>query len=276
MPDMAINEKWLFRAVDVVKKVRYSEEFFTLLFSDEFCSRAKPGQFVMITLPGIDMMPFSLSHVDEDGLSGVTVKVVGEGTKALSMIQNGEKIGLTGPFGKGFKLSGDKMIMIGGGIGFAPLRPLMFQSIKFKMHPTVVVGARTAEENIFHTELQGLAKRNLIEYIPVTDDGSLGRKCFPTEVLNEIYWRYDLVYAVGPEVMLKRIYEICRERDLKLQVSLERYMRCGIGLCGQCVLDPTGLLVCRHGPVFTIRELRNAEAFGSYKRDHMGRVVPIR
>jgi dihydroorotate dehydrogenase electron transfer subunit len=275
MCDIAINEKWLFRAVDIVKKVRYSDEFFTLLFEDDLCSKAKPGQFVMVTLPGIDMMPFSLSHINENGLSGVTVKVVGEGTKALSKVQSGEKIGLTGPFGKGFRLSGDKIIIIGGGIGFAPLRPLMFLSIGSKMHPIVVVGARTAEENIFHTELQELAKRNFIEYVPVTDDGSLGRKCFPTEVLNEIYERFDLVYAVGPEVMLKRIYDICRERGLKLQVSLERYMRCGIGLCGQCVLDPTGLLVCRHGPVFTIRELKNAEAFGSYRRDHMGRIVPV-
>ena len=275
MSKMRINDKWLFRAVDVVKKVRHTDKFFALFFEDEFCNKAEPGQFVMVTLPGIDMMPFSLSHINEDGLSGITVKIVGEGTKALSRVQSGEKIGLTGPFGKGFKLSGNKIIIIGGGIGFAPLRPLMLQSIKSKMHPTVIIGTRTAEENIFHAELRELAKKDLIGYMPVTDDGSLGRKCFPTEVLNEIYERFDMVYAAGPEAMLKGIFEICREKGLKLQVSLERYMRCGMGLCGQCVLDPTGLLVCRHGPVFTIRELRSAEAFGSYKRDHMGRIVPI-
>ncbi len=83
------------------------------------------------------------------------------------------------------------------------------------------------------------------------------------------------VYACGPEIMLKRVFEICEGHNVQCQLSLERMMRCGFGVCGLCALEPSGLLVCRDGPVFTNSDLRNCTDFGKKHRDFSGREIDL-
>jgi len=111
----------------------------------------------------------------------------------------------------------------------------------------------------------------------LTEDGSYGQQGVPTEILEKDLGEeeYDQVYTCGPEAMMLEVYRITKKFGVPLQASLERYMRCAVGLCGHCCLDPTGWLVCRDGPVFNQEQLSRIKDFGLTSRDPTGRVVPI-
>jgi len=110
-----------------------------------------------------------------------------------------------------------------------------------------------------------------------TDDGSFGHKGFCTECLLETLssQKIDMVYCCGPEVMMKKVLDICREKGIPAEMSLERYMKCGFGVCGSCCLEGTGWRVCRDGPVFTSEQLSKVTGFGREKRDAAGRRVNV-
>ena len=111
-----------------------------------------------------------------------------------------------------------------------------------------------------------------------TDDGSVGYQGFTTGKLEELLREdseFDLIITCGPELMMKKVVEIGERYNIPVQVSLERYMKCGIGLCGQCALDEEGLCVCRDGPVFWGDRLKYISEFGKYKRDESGSKVLI-
>ena len=107
--------------------------------------------------------------------------------------------------------------------------------------------------------------------IITTDDGSAGEKCQCHEVLGEIAkkGKFSQILCCGPELMMKEVLDISVKENIPAQFSLERYMKCGIGICGSCSIDPGGLLVCKDGPVFNSEMLRDTE-FGRYKRDAAG------
>ena len=130
---------------------------------------------------------------------------------------------------------------------------------------TVVQGARTA----------GVVLRmaDLGEQVIFTDDGSEGREGFPTEWLAEQLQAgaLDAVYTCGPEAMMVGVVSLCREAGVECQACMERYMKCGIGVCGQCECD--GRRVCVEGPVFSAQELAEMPSFGRRRRDKAGRVI---
>lgn len=224
-----VKETW-WVAKDV-KAFRLSEKF-------EFT----PGQFVMVWLPDVSEKPFSLAWRDL-----LLVKRVGPFTAKLFELEEGERLWIRGPYGRGFKRVEGRVALVAGGIGIPPLYALARAWGKDFERTTLIYGARSKEE------LALLDVENYVDEVVITtDNGSAGRKGFPTDVLAERRGEFDWVYACGPEPMLKAVLRVMDYRNV--QVSAERYMKCGIGVCGSCNLGK--YLVCRDGPVFDGPQLK--------------------
>ncbi|KPJ53365.1 hypothetical protein AMJ39_05015 [candidate division TA06 bacterium DG_24] len=224
----------------------------------------KPGQFFMIWLPGVGEKPFSLSHHFE-GEVGITVKERGPFTHALFSLTPGSAIGLRGPYGNGFSVveRSRRACVVAGGIGIVPLAAL----IDRLQQPLVIYGARSQDLLIFRNRFP--------EVSFATDDGSEGFHGSAVEAFRSLLdpKATDVVYTCGPEPMMRQVFDICEAHHLPCQAALERYIKCGIGICGQCCCD--GYLVCRDGPVFSSSLLRQLSDFGRSARLRDGRVTTI-
>jgi dihydroorotate dehydrogenase electron transfer subunit len=225
----------------------------------------RPGNFVMLWLPDIDFLPMSLSNVDGNLLE-ITVQKVGDGTANLFNMKVGDKIGIRGPFGNSWNYEDANNILVtGGGVGIAAITTLIDPLKKNKKNVFVAIGAKDEPSLIFADRL--------IEYIPntmcTTDDGSVGKKCFVTEAVEDILkkQKIDLIMTCGPEVMMKRVLDIANAKKIEVQASLERKMKCGVGLCGSCCIGTNNdVCVCKDGPIFTSEQLRKFPQFGTYKK----------
>ena len=226
------------------------------------------GQFVNLWLPEVDEKPFSVSAVS-DGLIEISVKEYGPFTRALMQCKKGDYLGLRGPFGRGFTLH-DNALLIGGGIGIAPLRLLAQELSARKKRFVSLLGAATAYEVIFAEDF----RRQSICYF-TSDDGSLGKKGVVTDILAEIIAKENIrfIYAAGPEIMFVKVKEIIDPLDIPYEFCMERYMKCGIGICGQCVLDDSGIRLCVEGPVLNQDDLKEVSELGLLHRDASGRRV---
>ena len=204
---------------------------------------ADPGQFIMVWLPRMDEKPFSL--VDADPVT-ITVARVGPFTEKLHRLGIDDRIWFRGPLGQGFELRGEHILLIGGGYGVAPLAFLAQRAVEAGRVVTAVIGARSRADLIFPQRLAELG----CSVVLVTEDGSAGVRGLATDVADSLLKRgeIDAVYACGPEAMLNRVLDLCRGHGLPCQLSLEKYMRCGLGVCGSC--QRGGMLICRDGPVF--------------------------
>jgi len=246
----------------------------TFTFKDKVCVRAKPGQFLMFWIPGVDEIPLSILDTNEDGAVSVTVKKVGEATQALHNKKVSEIIGIRGPFGNSFTLKEGKILMVGGGTGTAPLLFLAKKLATKTKKLVFVVGGKTMEELLFVGELKEMcSEENLVA---TTEDGSYGIKCLATAPLERLLAkeRFDVIYTCGPEQMMRKVFELAEKHGIALEASLERLMRCAIGLCGSCVVGK--YRVCRDGPVFTASQLREVKSeFGISKRDFDGKRIPL-
>jgi dihydroorotate dehydrogenase electron transfer subunit len=232
-------------------------------FSLESELEAEPGQFVMAWLPGVEEKPICIAGVSPLKLS---VAKVGPFSTKVHELKAGDFIWVRGPLGKGFELKGKKVIMVGGGYGVAPLRFLEERARENGVKVLFIMGAKTC------TELMEKPKTRTLNVC--TDDGSEGVRGFVTDYLETaIKEKPDCVYACGPERMLVKVNEICERAGVECQLSLERYMKCGIGLCGQCSCG--GLMVCKDGPVFTGKELKGISDFGKRKLEATGKRVGI-
>jgi dihydroorotate dehydrogenase electron transfer subunit len=248
----------------------------TFTFKDEECANAKPGQFLMLWIPGVDEIPLSISAVDEDSIVSVTVKNVGEATKALHGKKIGDIVGVRGPFGNSFTETGKKVLMVGGGTGMAPLSFLAESMLPKATRMIFVLGAKTRNELVFRDRLTQALHGNRTRLIMSTEDGTCGITGLCTDPLERILKeeKLDIVYACGPERMILKIFELTERHGMSLEVSLERLMRCAMGLCGSCVIGR--YRVCRDGPVFTGEQLREVQAeFGLWKRDFDGRRISL-
>lgn len=233
-----------------------------------FRGEASPGQFIMVWIPGIDEIPMSLSHIGK--CWGITVKEVGEATKALSSLRMGDKIGVRGPYGRGWRLPPGRILCVGGGVGMAPIMTAV-EAMVDRERVDVAIGARNIGEIIFEDR----ARRCCDDVRTTTDDGSYGLKGTVVALANKMMKekRYDMVLGCGPEIMNRYLLKTCQENGVSCQLSLERLMKCGAGLCGSCAID--GLRVCADGPVFTGEEIERMSEFGRWKRDDTGRRVKV-
>jgi dihydroorotate dehydrogenase electron transfer subunit len=251
--------------------VRINEESPSVrtFFFDPYFEILKPGQFVMVWVRGVDEIPMGLSNQNS-----ITVQKVGEATSKLLELKKGDSFGLRGPFGRGFSLplEGEKTLIIAGGVGSAPLAPYAEAARNAGSEVHTVLGARSENDLIF--EERFAAAGNV--YIS-TDDGSKGKKGFVTDVLTDFNLSvYDKIAVCGPEIMMASVFRLLENRKVleKSEFSLHRYFKCGIGVCGACCIDKTGLRVCKDGPVFSGVQLLDSE-LGKYMRDASGRRVKI-
>lgn len=229
---------------------------------------AVPGQFVMAWIPGVEEKPLSVSYVTEK--LGITVLARGPFTSRLCEMNAGDTLGIRGPYGNGFKIEGAKLLVVGGGIGMAPLAALAEKALKEGKDVTVIVGAQTTSGLLFVDRLKNAGARVLV----ATDDGTSGVKGYTTDVLAELLKTetFDQCYTCGPEIMMHKVMQAAKKKGISTQVSIERYIKCGIGICSHCAIDDTGLMVCKEGPVFMDGELESGE-FGKYARDATGKRV---
>ncbi|HLD07463.1 MAG TPA: dihydroorotate dehydrogenase electron transfer subunit [Candidatus Peribacterales bacterium] len=261
------------RTYRIAKIVQETEHVKTFTFPLSF--GAKPGQFVMTWLPGFDEVPMSIAMDDGEELK-ITFFDVGDMTKELFKLNEGDLVGLRGPFGTHYTWQKDqRLILMAGGYGAAPMYFVANEAIKDNCTIDFVVGARGKEHLLYLEEIKGL--KNTTLHI-ATDDGSMGYKGYNTEVLEKLLNLNPSpspnpisVFACGPEMMMKRISDICVAKKVDCAMSLERYMKCGYGLCGNCVVDPLGIRLCIDGPVVKNEIVQNIAEFGKYHRDDLGK-----
>ncbi|MEW5955129.1 MAG: dihydroorotate dehydrogenase electron transfer subunit [Candidatus Micrarchaeota archaeon] len=225
---------------------------------------AKPGQYVMVWLPGVDEKPISVSRPDPLTL---TVANRGPFTSRLFELKVNDFMSFRGPFGNGFALRAVKnILLVGGGYGAAPLRFLAETALQKNIRPTMVIGAKTADEVLLEEAFNELKVKTVI----ATDDGSKGVKGTCVDAARELMEKekFNAVFSCGPEKMMAALAQECGKHSVRCQLSLERYIKCGIGVCGQCCCD--GLRVCHDGPVFDSRVLKSVEDFGRVARGPNG------
>ncbi len=224
----------------------------TYTVKDDLCAKAKPGQFLMLWIPGIDEIPLSILNAS-NGQVQFSVKAVGDATRHLHTMKTGDILGVRGPFGNCFTESAGRVLLVGGGTGTAPLLFLAKRLAAKADRLSFVVGAKTKTELIFLNELDALCTDE--SAIATTDDGSYGLQCLATDPIEKLIDRqkFNMIYACGPERMVRKLFDLAEKRKVAMEASLERVMRCGIGLCGSCMIGK--YRVCRDGPVFTMAQL---------------------
>ncbi|MEI7611923.1 MAG: dihydroorotate dehydrogenase electron transfer subunit [Betaproteobacteria bacterium] len=243
-------------------------------------STATPGQFVMVRISGaIDPLlrrPFAIFDVGihTPAQSGaipqaffeMLYRVVGKGTALLASLHENDLLDILGPLGTGFNpgSADEEKLIVGGGIGLAPLYLLAKELVVRKSTVRLFAGGRTRDDILCITEFKRLG----VECYTATEDGSLGEQGYVTVALNKhldsLAGKKATIYACGPDAMLHAVARIAAERQLPCQVSLEGYMACGVGACLGCVAEgkthspatPDFRCVCTEGPVFESSELK--------------------
>jgi len=247
-------------SAEIISREQIAEDIFRFTVnSPDIAAASRPGQFVMVrTVNGLDPLlrrPFSVHQVAAGGLLQILFKVIGKGTRALASMEPGMRLDLLGPVGRGFAIGdGCQHILVGGGIGIAPLL-FLAGNILAKNAPSsirVLLGARTKDE-IF--TLKGDFENFGLDVDTITEDGSLGKQGLITDLMVELQREKPLmIYGCGPYPMLRAVAGTCRENNWKCQVSLETMMACGLAACLGCAVlraDMKGYVhACKDGPVF--------------------------
>ena len=210
----------------------------------------KCGQFVNIKIEGLYLRrPISVCDLEGDVLT-LIYKVVGKGTEIMSKMEAGVQLDLLTGLGNGYdtSLSGDKPLLLGGGVGVPPLYLLCRKLINEGKQPTVILGFNTKDEVFYENEFAALGARVIV----ATADGSHGIKGFVTNAMDGV--EYSYFYTCGPEPMLKAVYNATKTSG---QMSFEERMGCGFGACMGCSCKTiTGYKrICKEGPVMKKEEI---------------------
>ncbi|MFH1785381.1 MAG: dihydroorotate dehydrogenase electron transfer subunit [Candidatus Micrarchaeota archaeon] len=226
---------------------------------------AMPGQFIMIWIPGIGERPMSIGN---NNPLTISVANVGKFSGELTKLKAGDTISYRGPFGRPFDIpeNAEQILVVGGGYGVVPMYFLAKTAKEAKIEPYAIVGGKTEGDIVYHKYLFAVCKEVFI----TTDDGTKGRKGNVMTEIEELFLKkkFDCVYACGPEKMMYAIAHACKQKNIMCQVSLERYMKCGTGVCGSCAIN--GKFTCVDGPVFSAEEAFALSDFGKKHRDATG------
>lgn len=211
----------------------------------------RPGQFINIKIDGCFLRrPISISDYDENTLT-IIYKIFGKGTEKMSKMNIGEKLNILTGLGNGFdkNLSGDRPLLIAGGVGVPPMYRLCKELLKDGKKPIIVLGFNTKEEIFYENEFKDLGAEVYVS----TVDGSYGTKGFVTNIIKELE-DYTYYYACGPMPMLKAVYD---EAQSDGELSFEERMGCGFGACMGCSIKTKNgtKRVCKEGPVFRKEEI---------------------
>jgi dihydroorotate dehydrogenase electron transfer subunit len=229
-----------------------------VLWAPEIALCVQPGQFVAIRKSGgITFLrrPFSVADADpEQGTITLIYRLVGQGTAEMAAMHADEHINVEGPLGTGFSIrQGDKALLVGGGVGIAPL---IFLARKLD-RPVLLIGGKTAEETFWSEFLEPYAEKIYI----TTDDGSVGRKGFTVQALPDILAENEItgISTCGPMIMMQGVAEIAAKEGIPCEVSMEKRMACSIGVCLGCTFAGKSsgkrYKVCADGPVFPAEEV---------------------
>jgi dihydroorotate dehydrogenase electron transfer subunit len=244
------------------------QHFKLIVSSGYISSHAEPGQFVNVkcgeSYDPLLRRPLSVHRIsNEHKRFELLYEVVGRGTELLSRFSVGTELDVLGPLGKGFTIDKNKQIaiLVGGGMGVAPLL-MLADELKNKVKAIyVLIGAKTRNRVLCEQDFKGLTDQVLIS----TDDGSYGKKGFVPDILLDFIentlgtrnWGLGAIYACGPQLMLKAVTDIAFQKKIDCQLSMEQHMACGIGTCLGCVIKTKDgyKKVCDEGPVFNAEEI---------------------
>lgn len=255
------------RLFRVATRVQDTGDTFTLSLSPESGDDVvvEPGQFMMVYAFGVGEVPISVSGPpNRPGPVVLTVREVGAVTRAICAAEPGTALGLRGPFGNSWPIDsarGGDILVVAGGIGLAPLRPVVLRALETASTDgtvTVLYGARTPDDLLYPRQLEEWRQTIDVEVTVDTAGGSWnGHVGVVPKLIAAARFRPEAVtaFVCGPEIMMHFVIEALSERGVtsdRIQVSMERHMQCGVGLCGHCQLGPT--LICRDGPVYSYDE----------------------
>ena len=248
-----------------VKSVEHIHERYVLLklTQKEPLPEMKPGQFVEIRIDGSSTTflrrPISIDFVDKENHEmWLLVACVGDGTKWLGQLKTGEKLNCVLPLGNGWTMPDARLtekggvLLVGGGVGVAPL---LYQGAVLRekgIDPTFLLGARKASDLLMLNEFRKYGR-----VLVTTEDGSQGEQGFVTNHSVLLHERFGLIQSCGPTPMMKSVARYARKHNIECEVSLENLMACGLGACLCCVEKTVdgNLCVCKEGPVFNIKRL---------------------
>lgn len=219
-----------------------------------------PGQFVEVRVDGSESTflrrPISINYVDYDANElHLLVHVVGEGTAKLACLKPNDKLNCVFPLGNGFTLperEGEKVLLVGGGVGVAPLLYLGEKIKSMGSTPVFLLGAKTKSDLLLLDKFANIGT----VYI-TTEDGSMGEVGFVTNHSVLQREEFDRIQVCGPKPMMVAVARFAKTKDVACEVSLENMMACGLGACLCCVEKTVegNLCVCKDGPVFNIEKL---------------------
>lgn len=245
----------------VSSKTMIADDAFLLeLTSIEALPSVIPGQFAEFQTTGTDATflrrPISIHDIDiNNNLIKFLIRIVGKGTESLSRLQPDDIVNVILPLGNGFMFDSaqtSRPLLVGGGVGVAPLM-LLGRKMRVKgIEPTFLFGGKSQNNLLRIKEFSDIG-----EVFCTTEDGTYGQTGFVTGHTVLIDRKFDAIYACGPTPMMKAVARLASQNNISCQVSLEHKMACGIGACLCCVEDTKegNLCVCKDGPVFDINKL---------------------
>lgn len=240
---------------NVVKNKKLSEDVFQITLNCAYVTKnAVPGQFVSVLCDDLILRrPFSIANVDRENFQ-IIYKIKGKGTEFISKLKQGESINIVGPLGKGFSIQNKKSLLIGAGVGIAPVlflsKVLEKKNLPFKL----VAGFQK------YMQIDEITESN--SFI-ITEDGSSELKGRINDHLIRIIEQYkpDILYSCGPEIVLKYVVEAAKKHNILSEVALEREFACGTGVCMGCSIkvlennEEVNRRICKDGPVFDGRSM---------------------
>lgn len=236
-----------YKRAKILSNENLVDGIYKMVCEDE--NEIKPGQFYMLKLDGQTLLPRPISICEKEG-NKITFlyAVVGKGTEEYSKLRVDEYIKLIGPLGNGFDLEKDlgKVAIVAGGIGTAPMVEVA-KKLREKDENGVIDTYVGYRDDVYLTEELGKYS-NKVEV--TTNTGKHGHKGFVTDLLKPE--EYDAVLCCGPEIMMKKVIEMCKEKNVKIYVSMEKHMACGVGACLVCTCKTKDghKRTCKDGPVF--------------------------
>ena len=244
----------------LVRKKRLTPYHFVLILESlEKLPDINPGQFAEVLVENTKNVflrrPLSIHDVDfETNRITFLVQIVGNGTRALAYLEEGDFLNVVFPLGNSFSLP-DKgnLLLVGGGCGVAPLLYLARRLSENQVYSSILIGGKTKQDILLIEEYEKLGT-----VYTTTEDGSYGEKGMVTDHSVLKYPDFDMIYACGPEPMMRAIAAHAKENDTECEVTLENTMACGIGACLCCVVETVkgNVCTCTDGPVFNINDLK--------------------
>ena len=244
----------------LVDKQNHGRSVLLRLHTEQPLPDIAPGQFVQVRIDDSQSTylrrPISIHDVDfQNNEVTLLVQQVGEGTRHLAQVELGNILNMVFPLGNGFSFpkKGESCLLVGGGIGIAPLFYFAKVLNERGIRPTLLLGGKTEADLLRLSDYQQLG-----DTFVTTEDGSLGEKGFVTQHSLWQKQSFDKIYVCGPKPMMKAVAKLAVEKDIWCEVSLENLMACGLGACLCCVEDTMDghVCVCKEGPVFNTRRLK--------------------